>query len=679
MMMIELPALRELKALPHWVAWQYEERNGKQTKAPINPCAHGYARSNDPKTWGTYKQAYDCAMLGKMPGVGFMLGNADYTGYDLDKCCNQKTGFIKPWAKEILVLAETYAEYSPSGKGIRLIARGKIEKSFSHRLSSVEVYRDGRYLTITENHIPGAPKTINPAPRTLAACRERVRRHSEIWNKLGWRWKAIAEGKNVPTKPIAAQPCALQHARAFARPGLAESDSLERIEEALQFINADDRDVWVKMGMAIRSHLGEDGYRIWDQWSRTSQKYDARDQQHKWRSFNGTGVSIGTLFHHAQKCEWRPREVRLLKAGKPLDGGSPSAGDKSGLRWLDMSNWDHEPLPVRQWAILDRVPLKQAGLFSGEGGVGKSLVEIMKDVAHVAGKDWFGSMPALGGAFYIGAEDDEKELHIRFATIAEHYGVSFKELIESGLKVMCLLGQDATLCAPMGKSGKVETTDLYRQLYEQAGDLKPINISIDTLSRAFAGSEIDRVQVYGFAMHMQALAMASGGSVTVLSHPSLQGIASGSGISGSTAWHGAFRFRQYLTGIKPDSGERPDDNLRELQFKKNQYGPLGETIVVRYQDGLYLPVAGMSSLDRAKEEAAAETAFLTTLRVLEGQNRYVSDKLCPTYAPKMFSVEPTAKGISKTALAAAMQRLFTQGAIRNVPYRREGQFRIALG
>src|ERR1700751_268919 len=94
-------------------------------------------------------------------------------------------------------------------------------------------------------------------------------------------------------------------------------------------------------------------------------------------------------------------------------------------------------------------------------------------------------------------------------------------------------------------------TDLYRQLYEAAGDHKPINISIDTLSRAFAGSEIDRVQVYAFAQHMQALAMASGGSVTVLSHPSLAGIASGSALSGSTAWHGAFRFRQYLKGTKP--------------------------------------------------------------------------------------------------------------------------------
>jgi hypothetical protein len=57
-----------------------------------------------------------------------------------------------------------------------------------------------------------------------------------------------------------------------------------------------------------------------------------------------------------------------------------------------------------------------------------------------------------------------------------------------------------------GKSGKVEVTGLYRQLYEAAGDIKPKNISVDTLSRGFAGSEIDRVQVYAFAMHMQALA-----------------------------------------------------------------------------------------------------------------------------------------------------------------------------
>ena len=252
-------------------------------------------------------------------------------------------------------------------------------------------------------------------------------------------------------------------------------------------------------------------------------------------------------------------------------------------------------------------------------------------------------MPAPGPAIYVGAEDDEKELHIRLAAIAEHYGVTFEELIAGGLHVLCLLGQDATLCAATGKSGKVEVTGLYRQLYEAAGDIKPKNISIDTLSRAFAGSEIDRVQVYGFAMHMQALAMVASGSVTVLSHPSLQGIASGTGISGSTAWHGAFRFRQYLKGIKPDSGEQPDNDLRELQFKKNQYGPIGETIVVRYEHGLFLPVPGMTSLDKAEREAKAEEVFLELLRSFDTQNRRVSDKKSPTYAPAVFAEEELAK------------------------------------
>jgi RecA-family ATPase len=64
----------------------------------------------------------------------------------------------------------------------------------------------------------------------------------------------------------------------------------------------------------------------------------------------------------------------------------------------------------------------------------------MKDVAHVAGKDWLGSMPEQGPALYLGAEDDKDDLHIRIAAIAQHDGVTFKELIDGGLHVLCLLG-----------------------------------------------------------------------------------------------------------------------------------------------------------------------------------------------------------------------------------------------
>lgn len=98
------------------------------------------------------------------------------------------------------------------------------------------------------------------------------------------------------------------------------------------------------------------------------------------------------------------------------------------IKWLDMSAWDREPVPEREWAIRDRVPLKQAGLFSGEGGTGKSIIELMKNVAHVAAKDWLGSMPEPGPAFYLGAEDDKSEIYIRLAAIARHHNVTFEEL-----------------------------------------------------------------------------------------------------------------------------------------------------------------------------------------------------------------------------------------------------------
>jgi RecA-family ATPase len=331
------------------------------------------------------------------------------------------------------------------------------------------------------------------------------------------------------------------------------------------------------------------------------------------------------------------------------------------LPWLDISSWDHTPIPERQWAIRDRVPLKQAGMFSGEGGTGKSIIELMKNVAHVAGKDWLGSMPEPGPACYLGAEDDKDEIHIRLAAIAKHYGVTFEELYKGGLHVLPLLGQDATLCAPTN-SGKIEVTALYKQLFEAAGDIKPKNISVDTLSRAFAGSEIDRVQVYAFCNHMQALAQVAEGSVTVLSHPSVAGINSGSGISGSTAWHGAFRFRYYLKGVKASDGEQQDNDLREIEFKKNQYGPKGESIILRYQHGLFLPEVGISNLDQMARRAKAEEVFLNLLRRFSSQGRNVSDKpAARNYAPSEFAREKEAREFSlkKTELEQAMRDLFS--------------------
>jgi RecA-family ATPase len=84
--------------------------------------------------------------------------------------------------------------------------------------------------------------------------------------------------------------------------------------------------------------------------------------------------------------------------GVPVDVSSDAGGT---FKWIDMSNWDSEPIPQRQWAIFNRVPLNQAGLFSGEGGTGKSIIELTKNVAHVIGKEWFGSLQKSAQHFIL--------------------------------------------------------------------------------------------------------------------------------------------------------------------------------------------------------------------------------------------------------------------------------------
>lgn len=86
-----------------------------------------------------------------------------------------------------------------------------------------------------------------------------------------------------------------------------DNDDIEnRIHDALRYIPADDRETWVRIGMAIHAGMGNDGYAIWDDWSRTAGNYNERASRDVWRSIrpNG-GVSIGTLFHIAHQHGYR--------------------------------------------------------------------------------------------------------------------------------------------------------------------------------------------------------------------------------------------------------------------------------------------------------------------------------------------------------------------------------------
>jgi AAA domain len=174
-----IAAIEELKDHPRWVAWRYAWRGGpKFTKPPINAHTGHLASTSDPRTWATYEQALACAIERGLPGVGYVLGegDGDLTGIDLDGCVDSTTGkIIDPEIDAIVSFAGSYTEISPSGTGLRIFARGKVETALKNVAAGVEIYGGGRYLTITGRCI-SICKEICETAHTITALRARVER-----------------------------------------------------------------------------------------------------------------------------------------------------------------------------------------------------------------------------------------------------------------------------------------------------------------------------------------------------------------------------------------------------------------------------------------------------------------------------------------------------------------------
>jgi RecA-family ATPase len=352
--------------------------------------------------------------------------------------------------------------------------------------------------------------------------------------------------------------------------------------------------------------------------------------------------------------------------GGGMDGGGDATlkADVTPLVRVDVAAWIGAPIPPREWAVLNRVPHRAVTLFSGNGGVGKSIVAMMLGAAHVLAKDWFGAMPEPGPVIYFSTEDDEKEMHRRFARIAEHYDASLADLAND-LHLFDRVGKDNILGAP-GHNGIIRPTPLLDQLRETACDLKPKLIILDALADIFAGSENDRAQNRQFLALLRGVAISANTAVLLIAHPSLTGMNTGTGLSGVTDWHNAVRGRMYLTSAKASDDTEPDPDLRTLEVLKANYGPTGERVLVRWRDGVYIPEPTAGSLEKLAAERKADDLFMTMLDRFTGQGRNVSDKRSPSYAPALFAKEPDAKtqGIAKAVLEDAMRRLFAAGRIR---------------
>lgn len=83
-------------------------------------------------------------------------------------------------------------------------------------------------------------------------------------------------------------------------------DRRESAQEALKRINPDcHRRDWVRVGMALKHEFGEEGWLLWDSWSRRGEKYDPGTIREQWDSFrdnHANPVTLGTILHLAKEA-----------------------------------------------------------------------------------------------------------------------------------------------------------------------------------------------------------------------------------------------------------------------------------------------------------------------------------------------------------------------------------------
>jgi RecA-family ATPase len=324
------------------------------------------------------------------------------------------------------------------------------------------------------------------------------------------------------------------------------------------------------------------------------------------------------------------------------------------------SDLEGQPIPARQWLVDGLIPSSTVTLLGGDGGTGKSLLALQLAASTALARAWLGLQTASGRAMYISAEDDRDELHRRIADICRAEGATPADL--DRLTLRSLAGEDALLATQNGRTGALQASALYRELDAKLREDAPALVVLDTLADLFSGNENDRAQARQFIGMLRGLAIKHECAVVMLAHPSLSGLNSGSGTSGSTGWNNSVRSRLYLERVK-DEGYEADPDARILRTMKANYGRTGGEISLKWREGVFAADAPVTGLDRMAASAKAERVFLKLLRTFTDEGRTVNHAGGPSYAPTVFAKHPDAEKCTRQALRGAMDKLLSDGKI----------------
>jgi RecA-family ATPase len=436
-----------LKKLDRWILWKYTQLpNGKWTKTPHSPSSGHKIDATNLKNGVSFTVAVQALRKNKtkFDGIGFLLGDG-IAGIDVDDC-RDADGKLDARGQELSAkLIGTFAEISPSGSGFKALVDISDDPSLAHvgkTSETLEIYGGKRYFCITGNLLPGHARTVASLPGVFKAIAESVGATRES-----------AAGDDRP--PASDKKGTLGIDLKVAR----------ELLDHLPFKWCDEYGDWLRGGMALHHEFGGSmqALVLWDEYSKRSSKYDDGGCGAKWMTFGKPGkevVTVRTLVREAQATGWR--------APSTIASAIADFGD-----WLDdasVRRFDLDNVPKMDWMFGGIAPYGKVLILAGAGGSSKSFLALAL-AAHWAARKAFAVFEPRCGpddeALVLFAEEDEDDLHRRFAATAKAGGFTDAEMksVRDHLMVRSMLElEDVTLAKYDPTNGDVVGGALYDML-----------------------------------------------------------------------------------------------------------------------------------------------------------------------------------------------------------------------
>ncbi|MBT9467204.1 AAA family ATPase [Hydrogenophaga sp.] len=388
---LECPAV--LRALPGWLVWRYEQVAGeeKPRKVPYYTAGgkrHGVqGRPEDRQQLTSFDAARSAAIRRGLDGVGFCpmpewgVVALDFDGALLD-------GGLHPDVERLV--AGTYAEWSPSGQGVRAFMRGEIGNRKDHRRIpfGFETFSSKGFVTFTGNALPITELTDSTntvadiTPDVLELCTVRFGRATPDADLGG---------------PTAVEPLGL---------------TPEQLREALDVLDPSmGHDPWLKVGMALHHETSGEGFELWDEWSSRGHQYPGRDAlMPRWDSF-GRGGQRPTTAHLLVRMandQGAHIDIAQLESADDFDvitpttPAQPTSDKPSRFKVVPAGEFASGKPPT--WLVKDVLPAADLMLLIGESQAGKSFVALDLAAAVARGVEWRGKRVRQGRVVYIAAE-----------------------------------------------------------------------------------------------------------------------------------------------------------------------------------------------------------------------------------------------------------------------------------